>query len=106
MNFGKKDQKYFIELSNGEKIEQKCAEHCMCIECCDDRREVNLKIVELKKEGIYAVYFPKIKQCVFGSDFLKRNKDWVENMGVKSEQITKLCDEILMQLKGLNKNDI
>jgi hypothetical protein len=98
--------RYFIEFENGEILEQKHANHCLCINCCHDRELVNLSMRLKKYKTTRAVYFPEVNECPYGSDFLKRNKEHVEESKRQSENISKLCDSIMQSLKGIKSNDV
>lgn len=95
-------QQYFLETIDGRKIEQKHANYCLCVGCCNDRRRINNMILH---QGIDFVYFPVVENCPYGSNYLKRHEQDIEKTKQDCEKIQKLCDSIVLLVQGKKESD-
>lgn len=99
----KPEQKFYLETDKGEKIECKCANHCLCIDCCIERRKINNMQLHQK---VQFVYFPIVEKCPHGSNFKERYAEDVKRWEEQGKALHEMCDKITLLLKGQKESDL
>lgn len=99
----KPKQKFYLETDKGEKIECKCANHCLCTYCCIERRKINNMQLH---QGVKFVYFPRVEKCPYGSNFKERYSEDVKRWEKQETELHEMCDKITLLLKGQKESDL